>query len=176
MEKQIFDNITDYIFSTQALVDRINRMFTIKLQNNTIDNSITHLIKRVERVEQEETFLLCNPNMKLLDINIKIALSNYMGAVNVLLDIIEVRKGYTIDYAIEQVEKYEDLLLQELKRNVKQQELDKFINDWLPVFKHTKLPSLMINEFRKECKEKGYKVIEILTEMVKRAPRETNLA
>lgn len=175
MEKQIFDNITDYIFSTQALVDRINRMFTIKLQNNTIDNSITHLIKRIDRVDQEETNLLCNPNLKLIDIEVKQALANYIGAVNVLIDRIEVRKGYTIDYAIEQVEKYEDILMEVLKNNVKQQEIDKFVNDWLPVFTHTKLPSIMLNEFRRECKQKGYKVIEILTEMIKRVPRETNL-
>lgn len=167
MELNVFNNITDYIFSTQSLVDRVNRMFTIKLQNNTIDNSITHLIKRIDRVEQEEQLLLSNPNIKLLDHKIKELLSCYMGAVNTLINRLENKRGYTIEYAIEQVEKYEDMLLEELKLHIKQQELDKFVNDWLPVFKYTKLKPLMLNEFRKECKEKGYKVIEVLTEMVK---------
>lgn len=167
MELNVFNNITDYIFSTQSLVDRVNRMFTIKLQNNTIDNSITHLIKRIDRVEQEEQLLLSNPNIKLLDHKIKELLSCYMGAVNTLINRLENKRGYTIEYAIEQVEKYEDMLLNELNLHVKQQELDKFVNDWLPVFKYTKLKPLMLNEFRKECKQKGYKVIEVLTEMVK---------
>lgn len=167
MEINVFNNITDYIFSTQALVDRVNRMFTIKLQNNTIDNSITHLIKRIDRVEQEEQLLLSNPNIKLLDHKIKELLSCYIGAVNTLINRLENKRGYTIEYAIQQVEKYEDMLLNELNLHVKQQELDKFVNDWLPVFKYTKLKPLMLDEFRKECKQKGYKVIEVLTEMVK---------
>lgn len=167
MELNVFNNITDYIISTQSLVDRINRMFTIKLQSNTIDNSITHLIKRIDRVEQDEQLLLSNPNLKLIDVTIKELLSCYIGAVNTLINRLEQNRGYSIEYAIQQLEKYEDLLVEELKKHTKQQELDKFINDWLPVFKYTKLKPLMLNEFRKECKQKGYKVIEVLTEMVK---------
>lgn len=168
MEKQLFDNITDYIFSTQSLVDRINRLFTIKLNSNSIYDSFNFLEKRIDRVELDEVKLLSNPYIHQLDNKIKECLTNYICSVQLLINRLENEKHYTIDYSIKQVEKYEDKLTDLLKENVKHQEMEAFINSWLKIFKNVKLNNQLLKKFKQECIKKGYKQIEILTEMVKR--------
>lgn len=167
MEKEIFDTITDYIFSTQALIDRINRMYSVKLDGHRITDSITHISKRIDRVELEQTKLISIINQISVSLEIKDILSKYMIAVDILIDYLEFRKG-DIRVAINRIEIYEDKLLQELKKDVKQSELEKFIDDWLPVFRYFKLPPQLMNRFRKECEEKEFKLINVLEEMLKR--------
>ena len=167
MEKEIFDTITDYIFSVQALVDRVNRMYTVKLEGDRISDSITHLAKRIDRVELEESKLTTMKYDNSVTLELRQILSNYMIATNILISRLEVRKG-NVDYAINRIEYYEDRLLKELKNHVKQSELDKFINDWLPLFKHFKIPKQLMNKFREECEQKGFKLVNVLYEMLKR--------
>lgn len=167
MEKEIFDTITDYIFSTQVLIDRINRMYSVKLDSHRITDSITHLTKRIDRVELEQTKLISMNYHNSVPLEIKYILSNHIIEVNTLIDYLELKKGY-IRSAINRIEYYEDKLLQELKKDVTQSELDKFIDDWLPVFKHFKIPNQLMNKFREECNQKGFKLVNVLTEMLKR--------
>lgn len=167
MEKEIFDTITDYIFSTQALIDRINRMYSVKLDSHRITDSITHLSKRIDRVELEQTKLISMNYYNSVSLEIKDILSNHIIAVNTLIDYLELKKGH-IRTAINRIDYYEDKLLQELKKDVKQSELEKFIDDWLPVFKHFKIPPQLMNRFRKECEEKEFKLINVLEGMLKR--------
>lgn len=167
MEKEIFDTITDYIFSTQALIDRINRMYSVKLDSHRITDSITHLTKRIDRVELDQTKLISMNYHNSVSLEIKDILSNHIIAVNTLIDYLELKKGH-IRTAINRIEYYEDKLLQELKKDVKQSELEKFVDDWLPVFKHFKIPLQLMNRFRKECEEKEFKLINVLEEMLKR--------
>ena len=172
MEKEIFDTITDYIFSTQALIDRINRMYSVKLEGHRITDSVTHLSKRIDRVELEQTKLISIINQNSVSFKINDTLSKYMIAVDILIDYLEFRKGDIrkgdIRVAINRIEFYEDKLLQELKKDVKQSELEKFIDDWFPVFRHFKIPPQLMNRFRKECEEKEFKLINVLESMIKR--------
>lgn len=167
MEKEIFDAITDYIFSVQALVDRVNRMYTVKIEGDRISDSITHLLKRIDRVELEKTKILVNLDVNSTPIILLDYLINYILITDVLIDILENKNG-DVRLAIYRIEHYENKLLKELKKHIKQSELDKFIDDWLPVFKHIKIPQQLMNRFRKECEEKGFKLINVLEEMLKR--------
>lgn len=167
MGKEIFDTITDYIFSTQALIDRINRMYSVKLDSHRITDSITHLTKRIDRVELEQTKLISMNYHNSVSLEIKYILSNHIIAVNTLIDYLDLKKGH-IRTAINRIEYYEDKLLQELKKEFKNTELDKFIDDWLPVFKHFKIPNQLMNKFREECEEKEFNLINVLEEMLKR--------
>ena len=167
MEKEIFDVITDYIFSTQALIDRINRLHSVKLEGHRITDSITYLSKRIDRVEIEQTKLISMNYHNSVSLEIKDILSNYIIAVNILIDCLEFKRGH-IRTAINRIEYYEDKLLQELKKDVKQSELEKFIDVWLPVFKYFKIPPQLMNIFRKECKEKEFKLINVLELMMKK--------
>ena len=169
MEKEIFDTITDYIFSVQALVDRVNRIYTVKLGGDRISDAITHLSKRIDRVESERTKLVSMDYLIFfsIDFEIRQLITNYMIATDILIDRLEYKRG-DINFAISKIEHYEDKLLKELKKHVKQTELDKFIDEWLPVFKHFKIPNQLMNKFRQECEQKGFKLINVLTEMLKR--------
>ena len=167
MEKEIFDTITDYIFSVQALVDRINRMYTVKVEGERISDSITHLIKRIDRVELEQTKLVTMIYDNSVTLELRYFLTNYITATDILIDRLEYKKG-DINFAISKIEHYEDKLLKELKKHIKQSELDKFIDDWLPVFKHFKISNQLMNRFKQECEQKGFKLINVLTEMLKR--------
>ena len=167
MEKEIFDTITDYIFSVQALVDRVNRMYTVKIEGDRISDSITHLLKRIDRVELEKTKILVNLDVNLTPITLLAYLNNYVLITDMLIDILENNNG-DVRLAINRIEHYEDKLLKELKKHIKQSELDKFIDDWLPVFKHFKIPNQLMNRFKQECEQKGFKLINVLTEMLKR--------
>ena len=168
MEKEIFDLITDYIFSTQALIDRINRLYTMNIKTNSIDNSLQHLVKRIDRVEQDETYLLSNNSLNSLDFNTKNDLNNYVCSVQLLINRLENKRAYSIEQAISAVEHYEDKLISNLNKEIKQQELNLFINSWLGIFKTIKLNKQLLKNFKQECLNRGYKQIEILTEMVKR--------
>ena len=168
MEKEIFDLITDYIFSTQSLIDRINRLYTMNIKTNSIDNSLQHLVKRIDRVEEDEAFLLSSANLKSLDIKTKNDLNNYVCSVQLLINRLDNKRPYSIEQAISAVEHYEDKLLCNLSKEIKQQELNLFINSWLGIFKTIKLNKQLLKNFKQECLNRGYKQIEILTEMVKR--------
>ena len=168
MEKEIFDLITDYIFSTQSLIDRINRLYTMNIKTNSIDNSLQHLVKRIDRVEEDEAFLLSSANLKLLDFKTKNNLNNYVCSVQLLIKRLENKRPYLIEQTIKAVEHYEDKLLSNLNKEINQQELNLFINSWLEIFKNVKLNNQLLNKFKQECIHRGYKQIEILTEMVKR--------
>ena len=167
MEKEIFDTITDYIFSTQALVDRVNRMYTVKIEGDRISDSITHLLKRIDRVELEKTKILVNLDVNSTPITLLAYLTDHILITDLLIDILENNNG-DVRLAIKRIEHYEDNLLKELKKEFKNTELDKFIDDWLPVFKHFKIPNQLMNKFREECNQKGFKLVNVLTEMLKR--------
>lgn len=167
MEKEIIDTITDFIFSTQALIDRINRIYSVKFEGHRITDSVTHISKRIDRVELEQTKLISMVNQNSVSLEIKDILSNYIIAVNILIDCLELKKGY-MKKTINLVEFYMDKLLQELKKDIKQSELEKFIDDWLLIFRHFKIPPQLMNRFRKECEEKEFKLIIVLEEMLKR--------
>lgn len=167
MEKEIFDTITDYIFSVQALVDRVNRIYTVKLGGDRVSDAITHLTKRIDRVELEGAKLITMKYNNSVTLELRRLLSNYIISTDILIDRLEGKKG-DIQFAVNRIEHYEDKLLKELKKEVKQTELDKFIDDWLPVFKHFKIPNQLMNKFRQECEQKGFKLINVLTEMLKR--------
>lgn len=167
MEKEIIDTITDYIFSVQSLVDRVNRMYTVKVERNKINDSITHLIKRIDRVELEKTKILVNLDVNSIPIKLLDYLNNYILLSDMLIDTLENNNGDT-RLAINRIDHYEDKLLKELKKEAKQTEFDKFIDDWLPVFKHFKIPNQLRNKFREECEQKGFKLVNVLEEMLKR--------
>lgn len=167
MEKEIFDTITDYIFSVQALVDRINRMYTVKIEGDRISDAITHLSKRIDRVELEGVKLISMKYNNSVTLELRRLLTNYIISTDILIDRLEYKRG-DINFAISKIEEYEDKLIKELKNHVKQTELDKFIDEWLPVFKHFKIPNQLMNKFREECEQKGFKLVNVLSEMLKR--------
>lgn len=166
MEKEIFDTITDYIFSVQALVDRVNRMYTVKLEGVRISDSITHLVKRIDRVELEGAKLVDIKYDNSVSLEIREKLSIYILATEILIDRLENKKG-DIWFAISQIEHYEDILLKELKNHVKQNEIDLLVKEWLPTFKNVKLNEGLLLQFKKDCTKHGVKTIEILTKMLR---------